>query len=204
MELQFVSLLLIGQTLTLTIKMAAPIVISRFQIFSRRICLFYPRNQRYFSSNQDGNEEQGTGKIEIGNVFEENEDKIEIKPKVVGGLAKALDMFQKIEEHTEEKKDTEENEDKIELKPKVVGGLAKALDMFKKLEEEHTKAKSSTPFTDKRDFASMLRNSKLMQIGDPNGRIVLGTIIETVEDDLYVDFGGKFHCVCKRPRMKGS
>ncbi|ESO10657.1 hypothetical protein HELRODRAFT_126342, partial [Helobdella robusta] len=51
-------------------------------------------------------------------------------------------------------------------------------------------------------FARLLKNSPFIQIGDPNGAVVRGTIIETLDDNLYIDFGGKFHCVCKKPRYK--
>ncbi|XP_064597601.1 small ribosomal subunit protein bS1m-like [Liolophura sinensis] len=57
---------------------------------------------------------------------------------------------------------------------------------------------------DTQSFASLIRNCKLTQIGNPDGRIVLGTVIDVVEDDLYVDFGGKFHCVCARPKHRAS
>lgn len=58
--------------------------------------------------------------------------------------------------------------------------------------------------TEQISFAKMLRYSPFIQMGDPNGRVVVGTITETYGDDLYVDFGGKFHCVCKKPRHKSE
>lgn len=42
------------------------------------------------------------------------------------------------------------------------------------------------------------------QIGDPLNKIVSGKIVNIVQDDLYIDFGWKFNCVCVRPSNNGQ
>jgi hypothetical protein len=48
-------------------------------------------------------------------------------------------------------------------------------------------------------FAQMFRRSKFVSLGDLNNKYLVGRIVEVVGDDLYIDYGGKFNAVCKRP-----
>ena len=54
-------------------------------------------------------------------------------------------------------------------------------------------------------FYSLLRNSNFVKLGNlrRSPKPVVGKIVHVVDDDLYIEFGGKFKAVCKRPRTYG-
>ncbi|XP_052872280.1 28S ribosomal protein S28, mitochondrial [Anopheles cruzii] len=79
-----------------------------------------------------------------------------------------------------------------------VGGFAKAY-------QKHSESLRQEPANEPpKTFASLLRNSKFVDLGDAEGKIVTGKVFHVVENDLYIDFGWKFHCVCTRPTKNGE
>ena len=74
-----------------------------------------------------------------------------------------------------------------------------------KLNSENNEASSnqeSAPTQEKEyTFEELLEGSQLMKIRRPQGRAVSGIITNVCNDDLYVDFGGKFEVVVKKPAM---
>ncbi|KAL2748367.1 hypothetical protein V1477_003010 [Vespula maculifrons] len=78
-----------------------------------------------------------------------------------------------------------------------LSGFAETFKKFSQIDEPKEPEKLLT-------FATLLRRSEFMNLGDPEGKKVVGKIFKTVNNDLYIDFGWKFHCVCHRPLKNGE
>ncbi|KMQ87167.1 28s ribosomal protein mitochondrial [Lasius niger] len=90
-----------------------------------------------------------------------------------------------------EKENTETTESETKL-----SGFAQSYERFSHIDDKVPE----TPKT----FASLIRNSKFVDLGDPEGKLVTGEVFHVVGDDLYIDFGWKFHCVCQKPIKNGQ
>jgi len=84
--------------------------------------------------------------------------------------------------------------------------FAKFEDMELSKKEDPEKKDVKEEVVEKKEVSmfKMLRQSPLFQAGDPDGRLVKGKIFHVVSDDLYVDFGCKFHAIVRRPPVNGE
>ncbi|XP_011879854.1 PREDICTED: 28S ribosomal protein S28, mitochondrial [Vollenhovia emeryi] len=88
-----------------------------------------------------------------------------------------------------------ENAEAPEFEAKL-SGFARSYDKFSRIDEKPPETVQS--------FASLVRNSKFVDLGDPEGKVVTGEIFHVVGDDLYIDFGWKFNCICRKPVKNGE
>ncbi|KYN18039.1 PREDICTED: 28S ribosomal protein S28, mitochondrial [Trachymyrmex cornetzi] len=108
------------------------------------------------------------------------------------------DSLSSVEPNIEKEPATQVNEnvEATQESQAKLSGFARSYEKFSHIDDK----KPETPQT----FVSLIRNSKFVDLGDPEGKVVIGEIYHVVGDDLYIDFGWKFPCVCQRPVKNGQ
>ncbi|KAI3386583.1 hypothetical protein SNEBB_002490 [Seison nebaliae] len=49
-------------------------------------------------------------------------------------------------------------------------------------------------------FPSLLRKSQFVELGELKDKVLIGKIVEVKNEDVYVDYGGKFLAICKKKK----
>ncbi|BFZ11041.1 hypothetical protein BsWGS_14080 [Bradybaena similaris] len=168
----------------------------------RRVCLHNTTrtftlsvcNSRLYSSDKEG--DGSTGSVDSEKETNKQGDNISEastsgRPSGVTPTERAVDKFFKVVEKVKE----------YEVRTDSSSNLSQtaAEEIREGVEQE-----DSSSGAESEPFATMLRKSKFVSLGEFSGRLVEGTIFEVMGEDLYIDFGGKFHCVCPRPKRNPS
>ncbi|XP_015226940.1 PREDICTED: 28S ribosomal protein S28, mitochondrial [Cyprinodon variegatus] len=77
-------------------------------------------------------------------------------------------------------------------------GFAAAFQRQAELQREADGDQSGSIPGQEQTFASLFKEAPIRD------NVVVGRIFHVVRDDLYIDYGGKFHCVCRRPAAGGE
>jgi hypothetical protein len=73
-----------------------------------------------------------------------------------------------------------------------------------KIEAQSNVGSTNEPSKKPVTFAKLFKDSKFVSLGNLQNKIFVGRIVDVNGDDLYIDYGGKFNCVCKKPLVNSK